>query len=242
MGRITDLEQEIKKEQKLDTFTNNEQLSETLSGKIAAILAQAIEQRGHAYLVVSGGRTPKALFEKLSQQDIDWHRVTITLADERWVLPNSDDSNDKLVKTTLLKNKAAQAQFISLFTNHTTARSAEAAVADKLSRLPSFDAVILGMGDDGHTASLFPCSQQFKEGLDTSAAAIAVMPETAPYQRISLTASRLLNSSNIFFHITGESKLPALQSALAQAQPGKLPISAFLHQTEVPVSVYYAAA
>ncbi|RUO78140.1 6-phosphogluconolactonase [Idiomarina seosinensis] len=232
----------MKKEQKLDTFTNNEQLSETLSVEIAAILAQAIEQRGHAYLAVSGGRTPRALFEKLSRQDIDWHRVTITLADERWVWPDSDDSNDKLVKTTLLKNKAAQAQFISLLTNHTTARSAEAAVAEKLAGLPTFDAVILGMGDDGHTASLFPCSQQFSEGLDTSAAAIAVMPETAPYERISLTASRLLNSSKIFFHINGESKLPVLQSALAQAQPGKLPISAFLHQTEVPVSVYYAAA
>ncbi|MGM0482185.1 MAG: 6-phosphogluconolactonase [Pseudomonadota bacterium] len=226
----------------METFANNQQLTDRLTEALAGILSDAIKQRGHAYLVVSGGNTPRPLFNKLSHQDIDWQKVTITLADERWVLPDSDDSNDKLVKTVLLKNKAAKAQFISLFGDFQQAGRAATEVADKLAQLPPFDAVILGMGEDGHTASLFPDCEQLAEGLESTKAALAVEPQSAPYQRLSLSRSRLLNSHHLFFHITGNKKRPVLEAAQAKHQPQILPISDFFHQTQVPTRIFYAPA
>tara|TARA_B100000700_G_scaffold327871_1_gene443822 strand:+ start:1404 stop:2108 length:705 start_codon:yes stop_codon:yes gene_type:complete len=231
-----------KEDIKVNTFDSNEALSSSLSERIAELLAQAIEQRGEATLVVSGGRTPKPLFAALNEKDIEWSKVTILLADERWVSPDSDDSNDKLIKTCLLKNKAGAAKYVSLFTGHEQASNAAAALEAKVAALPKFDVVVLGMGNDGHTASLFPCCAQLEAGLTQSNALIATQPTTAPYNRLSLTKQRLLNSHHVFFHITGDEKWSVLQTAMERPDPTKYPISDLIHAGSTPIDVYYSAA
>lgn len=223
------------------TFESNEQLSETLCKKVSRQLSDAIAERGHAYLVVSGGNTPKPLFQRLSHTDIDWKHVTVLLADERWVLPDSNDSNDKLIKTVLLKNKAAKANYITLFTGHEQAENAAPVLSKQLAELPRFDVVILGMGDDGHTASLFPDCAELEQGLHTDEAVIATHPTRAPYARVSLTKSRLLNSQHIYVHFCGEKKLQVFKQIEANQQPA-LPLGEFVQQQAVPTEVYYSAA
>jgi 6-phosphogluconolactonase len=175
------------------------------------------------------------LFAQLSTADIDWEKVTISLADDRWVDVTDDASNDKLVREHLLVNNASKATFISLkhdFANAADAVEAcEAAISDV--QMP-FDVLILGMGEDGHTASLFPCSEQLQAGLDLNSGKkyIAVQPTTAPHQRMSLTLSALLASSNIFLHSTGESKKAVIAKALESTE-SEMPIKAVLERANV---------
>ncbi|WP_010180334.1 6-phosphogluconolactonase [Glaciecola sp. HTCC2999] len=216
-------------------FVSKDALNTEFATKITDILQNAIVQKGNASLIVSGGNTPKPLFAQLSIADIDWDKVTISLADDRWVDVTDDASNDKLVHEHLLVNNASKATFISL--KHDVANAAdaveacEAAISDV--QMP-FDVLILGMGEDGHTASLFPCSEQLQAGLDLNSGKkyIAVQPTTAPHQRMSLTLPALLASSNIFLHSTGESKKAVIAKALESTE-SEMPIKAVLERANV---------
>ena len=154
---------------------------------------------------------------------------------------NQPDSNERLVKATLLQNKASNARFISLYADTASAFTGAAEVLPRISALPTFDAVILGMGEDGHTASLFPCSAQIEEGLsDGAPAVLAVEPQTAPYQRMSLSLPRLLDSRHIFLHLVGSNKLTVLNKAMAEHDVLAMPIRAFLHHPVAQVTVMYS--
>ncbi|WP_133127840.1 6-phosphogluconolactonase [Legionella nagasakiensis] len=222
---------------RLHSFDHVQTLNQYFSEQLAMILTQAIAQRGHAYLVVSGGRTPVALFDLLAQTPINWAQVTITLADERQLPPTAQDSNERMVRTHLLQGFASQATFIGLCQNND-----EAAINAAIAALPTFDAVILGMGEDGHTASLFPCSPEIHLGLadDTKQAIVNITPVSAPYQRISLTRKRLLNSRTVFLHLVGEKKLMVFNRAMAEQDFFAMPIRAFLHDPQVDIQVMYA--
>lgn len=216
-------------------FASKEALNETFAAKIIAILQIAIAEKGQASLIVSGGNTPKPLFAALSQADLDWSKVVISLADDRWVDINDDASNDKLVREHLLVGKASEATFISLKHDFTDAKDAVAtceAALDKL-QMP-FDVLILGMGEDGHTASLFPCSQELSAGLDLNSGSkyIAVQPTTAPHQRMSLTLPALLASKHIFLHLTGDAKQAVVAQALASTET-QMPIKAVFDRANV---------
>lgn len=225
----------------LHCFDNTDELNQQFTQWLEAILGQAIKERGHAYLVVSGGKTPQNLFRRLAQAKLNWQQITITLTDERWIAPTENDSNEHLVKANLLQYDATKASFISLYTEKENANAGLTEIEARLSALPTFDAVILGMGEDGHTASLFPCSPEIVKGLaDTQAAVIAVNPTTAPYQRVSLTKSRLLNSRAIFLHLVGQKKLTVLNEALAATDPLVMPICAFLNHPATDVQVMFA--
>jgi 6-phosphogluconolactonase len=225
----------------LQQFNNSDELNQQFCQHLVEILQQAILKRDAAYLVVSGGRTPQALFKALSLVDIAWHKVTVLLADDRWLDEQQNDSNERLVKATLLQNHAKAARFISLYTNTATAFAGEAEVLKRLQALPTFDAVILGMGEDGHTASLFPCSAQIGAGLaDSAPPALAVEPKTAPYQRMSLSLPRLLNTRHLFLHLVGSNKLPVLNKAMAGQDATEMPIRAFLHHPVALVTVMYS--
>lgn len=216
-------------------FSSAEQLTAEFAITITELLTQAIADKGQATLVVSGGRTPVALFQTLAQTKIDWSKVVITLADDRWVDVSDDASNDKLVRTHLLQGYAAAASFITLKHDFSNAEEAVAACETALEdvQLP-FDVVILGMGEDGHTASLFPCSDQIEQGLDLNSQAkyIAVQPTTAPHQRMSLTLPAILASKNIFLHLVGESKKDTIAKALKSSEL-EMPISAVMNRTTV---------
>ena len=225
----------------LQQFSSSDDLNQDFAQRLVGILERAISERGAAYLVVSGGRTPQALFKALSHVELAWDKVTVLLADDRWLDDEQSDSNERLVKATLLQNKAAAAKFISLYSNTASAFDGAATVLERITALPTFDAVILGMGEDGHTASLFPCSAQITAGLAPDAPAVlAVEPQTAPYQRMSLSLPRLLDSRNIFLHLVGSNKLPVLNKAMAEQDALAMPIRAFLHHPQALVTVMYS--
>ncbi len=228
----------------LHTFESSAALNQQFANEISSRLAAAIAEKGEATLVVSGGKTPLPLFKTLSETDLDWSRVTITLADDRWLPETHADSNEGLVKANLLQGKAANARFISLFDSASPddAYQGAATVEARVAKLPKFDVLILGMGEDGHTASLFPCSKEIQAGLAADApVSLAVTPATAPYQRLSLSKTRLLNSAVIYLHLVGPKKLTVLEQAMAGQDPLQMPVRAFLHQQQVPVHVMFTA-
>ncbi|MDX3775402.1 6-phosphogluconolactonase [Chromatiaceae bacterium AAb-1] len=223
-------------------FSTTDALNHEFAEKLQTLIRAAIAERGQAWLVVSGGKTPQALFNTLSKTDLAWQHVTVLLADDRWLPESHKDSNEGLVKASLLQNNAAAARFISLYdAKADSAFDGAAGIQKRLADLPVFDAVILGMGEDGHTASLFPCSAQLADGLaDNAPAALAVKPETAPYERISLSRPRLLNSRQVFLHLVGENKLSVLNNAMADTDVSRMPVRAFLHHPQTDVCVMYA--
>ena len=183
-------------------------------------------------------------FHQLSQQVLDWSKVTVTLADEeRWVDNDHQDSNEKLVRENLLINEAHCAKFLSLKNSEETAVDGEAELEVELSKYGQFTVVILGMGDDGHTASLFPGATALAAGLDLDSgrSCIAVTPTEAPHERISMTLPRLLNTESLIIHISGENKQNVLDKALAGSNVEELPIRSVLQQTQVPVTIYWAS-
>ncbi|MCC2607269.1 6-phosphogluconolactonase [Planctobacterium marinum] len=215
-------------------YRNAEELTAHFAGKITAILDDAIQRKGQASILVSGGRTPLPLFKALSQSDIDWSKVVISLADERWVAAEDDASNEKLVRANLLQDKAASATFISMKTAHEDAADAVVELESRYAAMSwPVDVLILGMGEDGHTASLFPCSEQIQEGLKTEAKLLAVQPTTAPHQRMSFSLSALLQSENIFLHLTGESKKAVIEQALAGDNALEMPIRAVIQNSDI---------
>ena len=219
-------------------------LARALSGELKVDLEEAIAARGTASLVVSGGRTPAKLFEQLRQEALDWPAVWITLADERWVETGSPDSNERFVRETLLRGPAARAHFVGLKNPAPNPRAGADWAKRALTRMPRpFDVVVLGMGEDGHTASLFPGSDAIPEGLDATAApaCIAVNAPAAPYARISLNLAALLDARRIVLHIEGDAKWQVYRRARQPGPAAELPVRAVLHQQVVPVDVFWAA-
>ncbi|WP_026375161.1 6-phosphogluconolactonase [Aestuariibacter salexigens] len=220
----------------IQTFKDSDELTAQFARQIADILEQNVKQYGQASLIVSGGRTPVALFETLSTMALPWDSIIVSLADERWVNADDEASNEKLVRTHLLKDNAAAAQFVPLKTDHDDAKDAVQTLSQNQQLLGApFDVLILGMGEDGHTASLFPCSEQVQAGLDMNSGQryIAVQPTTAPHQRMSLTLPALLNSRHIFLHLTGERKREVLEQALAEGNEVAKPIVAVVQRSDV---------
>lgn len=211
-------------------FSDITALDSALAERICDQLRSAINARGQATLVLSGGSTPKGLFAHLSSTPLAWEKVTILLADERWVAATHLDSNERLVRETLLTECAASANFLSLVEHYPASDINLVAVNAALAKLGQFDVVILGMGTDGHTASLFPCSAELNDGLTTDAAALMITPTTAPHRRISLSKQRLRHSMMGSLHIVGEGKREALAAAHASGDMQQYPILNFVSE------------
>jgi 6-phosphogluconolactonase len=225
------------------TFEDSARLVRELTDRIRNLLDEGIRLRGQASLVVSGGTTPVPLFELLSHSELAWNKVVVTLADERWVETDDPDSNELLVRTHLLKNRAAAAGFIGLKTPDAAAAAGENACHQRISRVPHpFDVLILGMGGDGHTASLFPGSAALPRAMDISqkSRCMAVSPPAASHDRMTLTLPALLDSRHIIVHITGASKRQVFEKAIAGDSFAEMPIRAILAQKTVPVTVWWA--
>ena len=225
----------------LNEFTQREALDAQLANNVADILSKAVAKNGKASIAVSGGSTPKGFFTALSHKDLPWNDITITLADERWVTMESDASNTRLVHENLLQNNAVNAKFFHLKQGETLCAEtlADLNLAASSSILP-LDVLILGMGEDGHTASLFPCSDEINDCFSTQAPLLKVVPKTAPHDRISFSFSSLKNSENVFLHISSENKKTVLNSALTGTDIKKMPIRAFLQDPEINTNVYWA--
>lgn len=225
-------------------FDSRAELADALSAAIVKDLAAGIARRGSASLAVSGGSTPAMLFEKLSaNSELDWSRVVITLVDERWVDETSDRSNAGLVKRTLLQGEASSAGFAPLYGGGESPDSdAIMQVNGALASIPQpFDAVILGMGSDGHTASFFPGGDTLDQALTDPGPVIALEAPGAGEPRVTWTLPRLMDTGALYLHIEGAAKSDTLDKALGDGPVAEMPVRAVLRQEKVAVHVYWAA-
>lgn len=218
-------------------FTDADALTRALADAIAACLRGAIANRGAASLVVSGGRTPVALFNRLAGMELDWQQVSMVPADERWVDVDAPTSNERLVRHELLRDRAAVARFVPLKSAFESAAAGAPLATQRLAELARpFDCVLLGMGDDGHTASLFPGSPALNVALDLTQApaCIAMQAPDPPFERLSLNLAALLDAHRIVLHIQGANKWTVYQTALSAGATSAMPVRAVLRQAWVP--------
>jgi 6-phosphogluconolactonase len=224
----------------LETFATREALYDAAARGLGAALIDAVAAHGLTGFAATGGTTPAPVYDRLAQMAAPWERITVTLTDERWVAPTAPGSNEGLVRRHLLTGQAAKARFAPLWSDvdgpEKAARLAEASLAT----VAPFGAVLLGVGADGHFASLFPGSPALAEGLDPQSErlCLAVPPgDPAPdMARISLTLKALTQSAMILLLITGTEKRLLLEGPVDPA----LPIAAILEQDRVPVRILWA--
>ena len=209
-------------------FTARTELADTLAQDVADELLRVIEAKGKATLAVSGGTTPTLFFDKLSRTGLPWHRVTVTLVDERQVPETSDRSNARLVRDHLLKNEAAAATFVPLYGN------------DAAADMAPFDVVILGMGADGHTASFFPGGDTLAEAIDadTSRRIIAITAPGSGEARLTFTLPAIEQAGRIKLHIEGDEKKSVLMKALGDGPEEDMPVRAVL-RSATPLTLYW---
>lgn len=215
-------------------------LADTLAPIIADDLRRAIAKRGRASLLLPGGSSPLALFAALSRQPLDWAAVTVVPGDERCVPINHADSNAGQLRQRLLRDQAASALLLPLW--DATAADPVSAAEQALARLVRpFDVVVLGMGEDGHFASLFPGAAGTAEALDPKQPAPLVMiqPPVALHRRISLTVSALTDTRHLVLIASGAAKLAVLERAATGPDPA-LPISVLLACTPTPLDLHLA--
>ena len=232
-------------EGRLRKFETAETMFRTLADDIVARLKQGVAAEGAASLVCSGGTTPGALYDILAQSEAPWSKVSVTLSDERWIAPTEDGSNEKLSRTRLLVGKAAAAHLVPMKTSDATPEAAETTVSAAIAAMPRpFDVTLLGMGDDGHTASLYPHSQGLQKSLDVSDPMLVRGVHTdhavKTGNRMTLTLRALLDSQWIVILLKGDSKLRTYNAAIAGTDVQEMPVRALLNQSKTPVQVCWA--
>ena len=223
------------------TFPSPSTQAAALAEAVANCLRDCLHTQGHAVLAVSGGRSPIAFFEALSQAKLDWPNVTITLVDERLVPPQHADSNAVLVHRHLLQHTAAAARFLPLVGEQTDVSDPAAALAEAETAFPTPDIAVLGMGADGHTASLFPQAPQLAAAVSPACRSklVHTSPITAAHERIGMSLNALAAVPQLFLSIQGADKRSVLEQA-AVTPSSERPISLLLHRANVHCQVYYA--
>ena len=194
-----------------------------------------------ASLVVSGGSTPGPCFDQLSGAQLDWSRVTVLPSDERYVPGTHADSNESLIRSRLLHGRAGQGHLLPFYRDGVKAAQVPALIDTDLQRLGlPFSAVLLGMGEDGHFASLFPDFSGLNKALDPKNKTRCIMVQTdgSPHLRISLTLSALLNSAAIILLIFGEAKRLVFDTAMSGGSD--YPIESLLRHVSNPLTVVWA--
>ena len=213
------------------TFDHRDALMAGLADQVTHDLEHALKSRHHAALAVPGGTTPAPFLKALACKEIDWSKVAVTLTDERWVPPAHERSNERLLRGSLLQDKAKSARFVPLYLE-------APAPEDRLGEIDAaigahcqpFDVVVLGMGDDAHTASLFPGADRLVEALSRETSAL-VLPMRAPgalEPRITLTLRALLNAKKTYILITGERKRAVIAQAGEADDLSRAPVAAVL--------------
>lgn len=228
-------------------FDSKDAYNAELGEDLAKCLAQGIEQDGRAVLMVSGGSSPAPAYRYLSGLELAWDKIDVAMVDERWVEQSHDKSNEAFIKSTLLQDKAAAANFVTMKNPADSAQLGQTECQNAYAALKqNFDVTILGMGPDGHTASLFPHAQGLDNALTTTdlvAAIDAIKSDVTGdiTERMTLTRAAILQSKVIKLLISGEEKLAVYKEAKAGGEVADMPLRAILQQTKVPVEVYWTA-
>lgn len=226
-------------------FSSREDLAAGLAARVKEALEEAIALRGRAVLAVSGGSTPIAFFKALSKLEMAWEQVTIILVDERMVPASHERSNAKLVRENLLQNNAASAFFVPMFQGAFDEGDAAHQIETVMRRaqLVPADFLILGMGDDGHTASFFPGGDHLADAIDPrqNALVLPMHAKGAGEARLTLTLPVLLAARGLALHIEGQAKRAVLDSALADGTAAMdMPVRAVFENAGRAVEVFWA--
>lgn len=211
-----------------------EALAEQVANVIASALIKAISNFGNAQLFVSGGQSPVPFFHALAKISLDWKKVTVALVDERCVPHNHTDSNTALVKQHLLIHQAANANWNDIVDTMGIPVNQPLAPAHH-------SIAVLGMGEDGHTASLFPDAANIQTALNLLDAPqyLTVEPKHAPHKRISLSARALTKFAHLFVLIQGEKKRIVLEKALSDANAAH-PIGFVINHADCCTDIYWS--
>jgi 6-phosphogluconolactonase len=216
----------------IETYADGDALADAAAHAVAECLAEGLRTKPRASLVATGGRSPGPVYDRLKAAGLDWARIVVTLSDERCVAETAPESNARLVRERLLTGPGAKAHLVPLW---------PAADPAAIAALAPFDAVMLGMGEDGHVASLIPGDPGLARNLDPDAEALlAQVPGglgSPPTPRITLTLKALLSARAIFLLIAGGAKRSVIDRALGGAD---LPVRAILVQQDVPVRVFWS--
>jgi 6-phosphogluconolactonase len=209
-----------------------QQVALELADTVSELLTARLLKAERVSIAVSGGTTPVPFFRALSCKNLDWGRVDVVLADDRWVDETDSASNTKLVKESLLRNNAAAARYFSLKQEGDTPEKGLEAAETELARLTlPLDVLILGMGNDGHTASLFPDAPELAHAMDakTRESVATMTPPSQAQQRITLTYALMREARYTALHLKGSDKLDTLKQAMEQpADLFTMPVRGFL--------------
>ena len=217
----------------IEAFSSADDWSEACAERLAGALGEGISAGGKAMFAGAGGSTPSPIYRRLADADLDWSKVAVTLVDERHVPESSPDSNARLMRETLLTGRAAAARFVPLHHAAVTVDRAAAMAAKALQAEGPLDAVLLGMGEDGHICSMFPGSPTLKTLLTTAVepAVFGVPPGrdgmAPPQERISLNIPYLARARLVVLALTGAKKR-AVFEAEATGDPAVQPIAALI--------------
>jgi 6-phosphogluconolactonase len=222
-------------------FEGREAASTAAANRLADALLRRLDGQADASLVVSGGTSPAMCLEELSSAPLDWQRVHVLLSDERWVPGDDPDSNENNVRRTLLQNRAAHAHLLPVYDAGSDVATRCQALEVEIRAIPiPFAAALIGMGEDGHFASLFPDFDQLKSGLDVDYPGLCLPVSTAasPYPRVSLTLAAISRSDEIVLLFFGDAKREIYERA--KRESNGFPVSRLLRQKRAPVHVYWA--
>ncbi len=217
----------------LEVYPDREMMFLSVSSLITSQLGDFLRREGRASLCVPGGTTPGPIFDTLSGVELDWANVAVFLNDERWVPEDNPRSNTRLLRERLIRGQAAAAQLVPLYMDAANPESALESLTLGLEPHLPISVLLLGMGEDMHTASLFPGADRLAEGLASDAPVLLPMrADAAGEPRITLTAPVLQSAFNIHLLITGPEKRAALERAMTLS-PLEAPVRAVLDNATV---------
>jgi len=224
-------------------YDSLDELADAVAGDVAFIVESAIDARNASLIAVPGGKTAPAVFPKLAAQTVQWKRVTIIPGDERLVPVGDELSNVREIARAFLPTGARVIPIVSgKVADHKLAGNAADALLQDMPWPP--DLVWLGMGEDGHTASIFP-GADLQDALDAPKArrVVGVMPDPlppeAPVARVTLTRAAILSARTVLITITGQKKREVLEQAIADGQSSRLPIGRVLAEAEQPIDIHW---
>jgi len=224
-------------------YDSLDELAEAVAGDVGFIIESALDARGEALIALPGGKTPLPIYAKLAAAKLNWKKVTIVPTDERLVELSDPRSNIRAIAQAFLPTGARVFPINSDIADYKLAgNSANAKLADL--KFP-LDLAWLGVGSDGHTASIF-AGPDLEDALNAPKGrhAIGVMPDPlppeAPVARVTLTRSAILSARTVLITITGQDKRDLLEGAIADGHSSKLPIGRVLAEAEQPIDIHWA--
>jgi len=222
----------------IKTFQTRDDCAHALSDDLGFALKTVLDENEHAALALSGGQSPKMVLPNLASMPLSWSDVDVTLSDERCVLPSDKGSNAAMVQSSFLEQGAKDASFHPLWTEDLDITGGLKTAKRKLSIFPwPLDVIYLGMGEDGHFASLFPSDDVASFDNDDSLLVAGRAP-SAPHQRMSLSLSTILKTRHLFLHVTGSAKRETFDYARTITPTSQCPVSLLLNNAEIDLRVY----